>query len=81
LKLTTVRTPKLSADVNIIKRYKTAENPAVKQAATEIFSHKYSDQKKPITRNVSAKIKGCKPEVVLQVDIKQVNDIVSLQQK
>ena len=58
MKLTTVRTPKLSADVNIIKRYKTAKNPAVKQAATEIISHKYSNQKKQLLGTFQLKSRG-----------------------
>jgi len=41
----------------IIKRYKTAKNPEVEQAATEVLSHKYSNQKKPTNRLILAKIK------------------------
>jgi hypothetical protein len=81
LKLTTVKIPKVSTDVNIIKRYKKAKNPAVEQAATEVLSHKYSNEKKPSNREILAKNKGCKPEEVLKEDIKQVNDLVTLCQK
>jgi len=65
----------------IIKRYKTAKNPAVEQAATEVLSHKYSNQKRPTNREILAKIKGCKPEEVLNEEIKQVNDLVTNRQK
>jgi hypothetical protein len=41
LKLTTLRTAKVSAEVNVIKCYKTAKNPIAEQAAT-VYS--------PITR-------------------------------
>jgi hypothetical protein len=33
-----------------------AKNPAVEQAATEVLSHKYSNQKKPTNREISAKM-------------------------
>jgi hypothetical protein len=32
----------------IIKQYKTAKNPAVEQAATEVLSHKYSNPKRDL---------------------------------
>ena len=32
--------------------------PAVEQAATEVLSHKYSNQKRPTNRVILAKIKG-----------------------
>ena len=65
----------------IIKRYKTAKNPAVEQAATEVLSHKYSNQKRPTYREILAKIKRCKPEEVLNDEIKQVKDLVTKRQK
>ncbi len=73
-----VKAPKPTATDEVIKHYRTAKNPGVEQAATEVLSHKYSNQKKPLTRNILAKIKGCKPEEGLKEEIKQVNDIVSL---
>jgi hypothetical protein len=57
LKLTTVRIPKVSTDVHVIKHYKKAKNFAVEQAATEVLSHKYSNQKKPSNKEILAKIK------------------------
>ncbi len=74
-------TTKSTATDEIIKRYKTAKNPAVEQAATEVLSHKYSNQKRPTNRLILAKIKGCKPEEVLNEEIKQVNDLVTNRQK
>ena len=72
---------KSTATDEVIKRYKTAKNPAVEQAATEVLSHKYSNQKRPTNRLILAKIKGCKPEEVLNEEIKQVNDLVTLRRK
>ncbi len=71
-----VKATKSTATDEIIKRYKTAKNPAVEQAATEVLSHKYSNQKRPTNREILAKIKGCKPEEVLNEEIKQVKDLV-----
>jgi hypothetical protein len=76
-----VKATKSIATDEIIKRYKTAKNSAVEQAATEVLSHKYSNQKRPTNREILAKIKGCKPEEVLNEEIKQVNDLVTLRQK
>jgi hypothetical protein len=76
-----VKAPKLTATDEIIKWYKKAKNPAVEQAAAEVLSHKYSNQKRPTNREILAKIKGCKPEEVLKQEIKQVNDLVTLCQK
>jgi len=76
-----VKVPKPTATDEVIKCYKTAKNPAIEQAATEIISHKYSDQKKPETKDILAKIKVCKPEEVLKEEIQQVKDIVYLCQK
>jgi hypothetical protein len=53
----------------------------VKQAATEVLSHKYSNQKRPTNMEILAKIKGCKPEEVLKEEIQQVYDLVTLRQK
>jgi hypothetical protein len=75
-----VKAPKPAVD-EIIKRYKTAKNPVVEQAATEVLSHKYSNQKRPTNREILAKIKECKPEEVLNEEIKQVKDLVTLRQK
>jgi CRISPR/Cas system CMR-associated protein Cmr3 (group 5 of RAMP superfamily) len=76
-----VKAPKPTATDEVIKCYKKAKNPVVEQAATEVLSHKYSNQKKPSNREVLAKIKGCKPEEVLKEEIKQVNGLVTLHQK
>jgi uncharacterized membrane-anchored protein YjiN (DUF445 family) len=76
-----VKAPKPTATDDVIKRYKRAKTPAVEQAATEVLSQMYSNQKKPSNRGILAKIKGCKPEEVLKEEIKQVNDIVSLRKK
>jgi hypothetical protein len=73
-----VKAPKPTATDEVIKHYRTAKNPGVEQAATEVLSHKYSNKKKPLTRNILAKIKGCKPEEGSKEEIKQVYDIVSL---
>jgi uncharacterized membrane-anchored protein YjiN (DUF445 family) len=76
-----VKATQSTATNEIIKRYKTAENPAVEQAATEVLSHKYSNQKRPTNREILAKIKRCKPEEVSNDEIKQVKDLVTVRQK
>jgi hypothetical protein len=76
-----IKATQLTATDEIIKRYKKAKNPAVEQAATEVLSHKYSNQKRPTNRLILAKIKGCKPEEVLNEEIKKVNNLVTLRQK
>jgi len=76
-----VKATKPTATAEIIRQYKKAKNPAVEQAATEVLSHKYSNQKRPTNRETLAKIKGCKPEEVLNEEIKQVKDLVTLRQK
>jgi hypothetical protein len=76
-----VKAPKPTATDEIIKWYKKAKNLVVEQAATEVLSHKYSNQKRPTNREIFAKIKGCKPEEVLKEEIKQVYDLVTLRQK
>jgi hypothetical protein len=76
-----IKATKSAATNEIIKRYKTAKNPVVEQAATEVLSHKYSNQKRPTNREILAKIKECNPEEVLNAEIKQVKDLVTLRQK
>ena len=64
-----------------MKRYRTAKNPAVEQAVTELLSHKYSIDETPTVREILARIKKCLPNQVNDREIKQVHDLFYLRKK
>jgi hypothetical protein len=76
-----VKASKPTAETQVMKRYKKANNPAVEQAVTEYLSHKYSIDETPTVRAILARIKDCLPDQVNSREIKQVHDLFHLRKK
>jgi hypothetical protein len=61
LKLTTLRTAKVSAEVNAIKCYKTAKNPIVEQAATVYSPISTLNKRNHLLETFLLKLRGVHP--------------------